>query len=141
MKLSSHFSLEELSNTSNLYLLKKNRTEARNRLEDMECLAWFAEQIRAFLGVPMVVSSAFRCEDLNKAVGGSLNSQHLYARAIDFVPKGISIDECFDILKDSKLVYGQLIKEQSGKSVWIHVGMGDKKENLIYKDGKYTKVL
>lgn len=140
MKLSKNFSFEELTTTNNTYLLDKNRTEARNRLEDMECLAWFAEQIRAFVGVQMVVSSAFRCEDLNKAVGGSLNSQHLYARAIDFVPKGISIDECFNKIKDSKLVYGQLIKEKSGNSVWIHVGMGDKKENLIYKDGKYTRI-
>lgn len=140
MNLSKHFSFNELTTTTNKFLLEKNRMEARNRLEDMECLAWFAEQIRSFIGVPMVVTSAYRCEDLNKVIGGSLNSQHLYARAIDFIPKGMTIDECFDKLKNSKLVYGQLIKEKSGSSTWIHVGMGDKQENLIYKDGKYTKV-
>lgn len=140
-KLSEHFSLEELATTSNKKFAKKNLDEAKQNIAEMECLAYFAEQIRAFIKVPMLVSSGFRCYDLNKAVGGVNTSQHLFFRAIDFVPKGMSIDECFEVLKNSPLVYRQLIKEQSGKSVWIHVGMGDKRENLIYKDGKYTKVL
>ena len=139
-KLSKHFSLEELATTNNKKFAKKNLDEAKQNIFEMECLAYFAEQIRAFIKVPMLVSSGFRCYDLNKAVGGVNTSQHLVFRAIDFVPKGMSIDECFDILRDSPLVYSQLIKEQSGKSVWIHVGMGDKRENLIYKDGKYTRI-
>lgn len=139
-KLSSHFSLEELCTTNNKKFAKKNLDEAKQNIAEMECLAYFAEQIRAFIKVPMLVSSGFRCYDLNKAVGGANTSQHLVCRAIDFVPKGMSIDECFDILRNSQLVYNQLIKERSGKSIWIHVGMGDKRENLIYKDGKYTKI-
>lgn len=140
MKLSKHFSLEELSTTSNKALAKKNLKEAKEHLTEMECLAFFAEQIRAFINVPMYVSSGFRCEELNKAVGGVKTSQHRFFRAIDFVPKNMGIDECFEILKNSHLVYKQLIKEKSGSAVWIHVGMGDDRENLIYKNGKYTKI-
>lgn len=139
-KLSSHFSLEELCTTNNKKFAKKNLDEAKQNIAEMECLAYFAEQIRAFIKVPMLVSSGFRCYDLNKAVGGVNTSQHLVFRAIDFVPKGMSIDECFDVLRNSQLVYNQLIKERSGNSVWIHVGMGDKRENLIYKDGKYIRI-
>ena len=139
-KLSDHFSLEELCTTNNKKFAKKNLDEAKQNIAEMECLAYFAEQIRAFIKVPMLVSSGFRCYDLNKAVGGVNTSQHLFFRAIDFVPKGMSIDECFDILRNSQLVYNQLIKERSGNSVWIHVGMGDKRENLIYKNGKYTRI-
>ena len=139
-KLSKHFSLEELATTNNKKLAKKNLDEAKENILEMECLAYFAEQVRAFIKVPMIISSGFRCYELNRAVGGTNTSQHLVCRAIDFVPKGMSIDECFDILRNSQLVYNQLIKERSGKSIWIHVGMGDKRENLIYKDGKYTKI-
>lgn len=139
-KLSNHFSLEELCTTNNKKFAKKNLDEAKQNIAEMECLAYFAEQIRAFIKVPMLVSSGFRCYDLNKAVGGVNTSQHLVFRAIDFVPKVMGIDECFDILRNSQLVYNQLIKERSGNSVWIHVGMGDKRENLIYKDGKYTRI-
>ena len=106
----------------------------------MEYLALFAEQIRAFIKVPMIITSGYRCDALNRAVGGSKSSQHRFFRAIDFIPKGMSVDECFEKLKTSPLVYQQLIKEQSGDSVWVHVGVGDKRENLIYKNGKYTNI-
>lgn len=140
MKLSKHFSFEELTVTSDKGYLKQNQEIARDNISSIESLAWFAEQVREFVGVPMIVTSAFRCYGLNQSLGGAVTSQHMFFQAIDFVPKGISIDECFDKIRNSKLVYGQLIKECSGKSVWIHVGMGDKRENLIYKDGKYTRV-
>lgn len=141
IKLTSHFSLSELTTTNNKALASKNLKEAKANLTLMEDLALFAEQVRAFINVPMVITSGFRCEELNKAVGGVKTSQHQFFRAIDFIPKGMDLDECFSRLKMSNLVYGQLIKEHSGSSEWIHVSMGDKRENLIYKDGKYTKVL
>lgn len=141
IKLTSHFSLDELTTTNNKALASKNLKEAKANLTLMEDLALFAEQVRAFINVPMVITSGFRCEELNKAVGGVKTSQHRFFRAIDFIPKGMDLDECFSRLKMSNLVYGQLIKEHSGNSEWIHVSMGDKRENLIYKDGKYTKVL
>ena len=52
----------------------------------------------------------------------------------------MGIDEAFSRLKISNLVYGQLIKEHANGADWVHVSMGDKKENLIYKEGKYTRV-
>lgn len=140
MKLTKHFSLEELCTTNNKELSKENLKEAKAHLTEMECLAFFAEQVRAFLDTPMYISSGFRCDALNKAVGGAKNSQHRFFRAIDFIPKNMGIDEAFSRLKISNLVYWQLIKEYSNGAAWIHVSMGDKRENLIYKDGKYTKV-
>lgn len=140
MKLSKHFSLEELTVTTHKELKERNRLSALSFLSDIEALAFFAEQVRAFIGVPMIISSGYRCNELNQKVGGTKNSQHLFFRAIDFVPKGMTIDECFDKIRNSQLVYHQLIKEHSDKSVWIHVGMGDDRENLIYKNGKYRKV-
>lgn len=140
MRLSKSFTLEELTATTKKEFLKENRQEAIENLQLIEDLAYFAEQVRAFINVPMIITSGFRCDKLNKAVGGAKTSQHRFFRAIDFIPKGMSIDECFEKLKSSKLVYKQLIKERSGNSEWIHVSMGYERENLIYKDGKYTKI-
>ena len=140
MKLSTHFSLEELTTTSNKALASKNLKEAKAHLTEMECLAFFAEQVRVFVNGPMIISSGYRCDELNKAVGGAKTSQHRFFRAIDFVPNGQDLDEVFDRLMISPLVYKQLIKEQSGGKRWIHVSMGFDKENLIYKDGKYKRI-
>lgn len=140
MKLTAHFSLQELCTTRNKSFASQNLKEAKENLPYMEYLALFAEQIRAFIKVPMIITSGYRCDALNRAVGGSKSSQHRFFRAIDFIPKGMSVDECFEKLKTSPLVYQQLIKEQSGDSVWVHVGVGDKRENLIYKNGKYTNI-
>ena len=140
MRLSKSFTLEELSGTTKKEFLKENRQEAIENLQLIEDLAYFAEQVRAFINVPMIITSGFRCDKLNEAVGGAKHSQHRFFRAIDFIPKGMSIDEAFSRLKMSNLVYKQLIKERSGSSEWIHVSMGYERENLIYKDGKYTKV-
>lgn len=140
MKLSPRFSLEELAVTSNKALASKNLKEAKAHLTEMECLAFFAEQVRVFVNGPMIISSGYRCDELNKAVGGAKTSQHRFFRAIDFVPKGQDLDEVFDKIMISPLVYKQLIKEQSGTKRWIHISMGFEKENLIYKDGKYIRI-
>lgn len=138
--LSKHFKLSELSGTTHKEFLKENRQEALDNFQLIEDLAFFAEQVRAILNVPMIITSGFRCDKLNEAVGGAKHSQHLFFRAIDFKPKGMSVDEAFSRIKMSNLVYKQLIKERSGDSEWVHVSMGYERENLIYKDGKYTKI-
>lgn len=142
MKLTPHFTLEELTTTTvSKEMAEKNVRYAAIIPDQIFILALFAEQVRFILKVPMTITSGFRCEALNKAVGGSPTSQHTLAQAIDFLPgKGMGIDKAFDILKNSCLLYGQLIKERSGKSEWIHVSMGYKRENLKYIDGKYKKV-
>ena len=42
------------------------------------------QPIRDVPGV-MHITSGYRCEDLNKLVGGTQNSQHLQGRAVDFM--------------------------------------------------------
>ena len=140
MKLSRYFTLEELTTTTHKELLKENRQEAIENLQLLEDLAYFAEQVRAFINVPMIITSGFRCDKLNEKVGGAKTSQHRFFRAIDFIPKGMDLGECFSRIKMSPLVYKQLIIEHSGNKEWIHVSMGYERENLIYKDGKYTRV-
>lgn len=140
-KLTPHFTFEELTVTSKAEYIKYNQKVANSIYNDIYKLALFAEQVRAILGVPMTITSGFRYSELNDAVGGSPNSQHAKAEAIDFIPgKGMTIDEAFDILRKSKLVYGQIIKERSGAKEWVHISMGFKQQALVYGDGKYVNV-
>lgn len=41
------------------------------------------QKLRERLGLPIKVTSAFRCEERNNEVGGAENSQHLTGRAAD----------------------------------------------------------
>lgn len=49
------------------------------------------EPARYYAGVPLYVPSFYRCPELNKAVGGSRNSQHILGEAIDFKNNGKGI--------------------------------------------------
>lgn len=51
------------------------------------------DPIREFVGVPVIVTSGYRCEWLNKAVGGVPNSQHRTGHAADFYVKDFSRGE------------------------------------------------
>ena len=138
MKITPHFTFEELTATSHQELLEKNRAVAQQNTTAIWHLALFAEQIRAILNVPIRITSGFRYEELNNAVGGSKTSQHTLFQALDIIPMGIDIEDAYEELIDSDMLYGQLILE---KGTWIHISMGYKRENLICRKTKYTKYM
>ena len=48
------------------------------------------DPIREKFAVPMIITSGYRCEKLNKLVGGVDNSQHMKGEAVDFCFAGFS---------------------------------------------------
>lgn len=114
-QLTEHFSLEELSvtlhreidNTPPLHIVKK-----------LKFLAQCMEQVRVVLGKPVIIHSGYRCDALNKLVGGAPNSQHLTGEACDFtVPAfGTPYEVCCAI-EASDLRFDQMIYEGS----WVHL--------------------
>lgn len=138
MKITPHFTFEELTATNHKELLEKNRAVAQQNATAMWHLALFAEQIRAILDVPIKITSGYRCDELNAAVNGSKTSQHALFQALDIVPMGMDIEDAYEELVDSDMLYGQLILE---KGTWIHISIGYKRENLICRKTKYTKYM
>jgi zinc D-Ala-D-Ala carboxypeptidase len=82
------------------------------------------QPIRDHFGVPIHISSGYRSKALNKAIGGSLTSQHCQGEAIDIDMDGTSITnkQIFDFIKDN-LVFDQMIWEfgTDKNPDWVHV--------------------
>lgn len=58
------------------------------------------EAIRAVVGAPIRVGSAYRTFEHNRAVGGAKASQHLEGRALDlYPPPGVSVDRLYQICR------------------------------------------
>lgn len=97
------------------------------------------EPIRNHFGIPLPVSSFFRCEALNKAIGGSKTSQHCKGEAIDMDADGspITNKQIFDWAK-ANLKFDQLIWEYgtSENPAWVHISFskhGNRNQVLYIK--------
>ena len=90
-------------------------------------MAEFMECVRMVLGEdPISVTSWFRCQMLNSAIGGSRTSAHMKGLAVDFVHSVLSLEEVFSLISKSLLPFDQLIIEGTqGKAEWLHVGLSE----------------
>ena len=90
------------------------------------------DPLREAYGKPIVVSSGFRCEKLNKAVGGSKTSQHKTGQAADIRSLEDTREEnkkLFDLIKELNLPFDQLINEYDYD--WVHVSYSDRNRKQI----------
>lgn len=88
------------------------------------------DPLREKYGKPIKINSGYRCEALNKAVGGSKTSQHRYGQAADIT--GGSKEEnkkLFDLVIQLNLPFDQLIDES--KFSWIHISYANKPRKQI----------
>lgn len=140
-QITEHFSLEELSATSHENLQQLNFRYAEKHVEQLKPLCELLEQVRSVLGCPLIVSSGVRCPELNKEVGGAKNSQHMRCEAVDLVPARHTVEEAFEIIYKSNIMFDQMILERSGGKTWLHISYSHapRRESLIYNKGKYKK--
>lgn len=90
------------------------------------------DPLREAYGKPIVVSSGFRCEKLNTAVGGSKTSQHKTGQAADIRSLEDTREEnkkLFDLIKKLNLPFDQLINEYDYD--WVHVSYSDRNRKQI----------
>ena len=145
MKLSKNFSLDELT-ASNTAIKKNIDNSASPTIVDalQELVTNVLQPVREKFG-PVTITSGYRCDELNKAIGGSTTSDHSYGRAADFEVKGVD-NRVVAIWISENLPYKQLILEfyNDGEtnSGWIHCSYdkdNNKKQKLkALKDGKRT---
>ena len=93
------------------------------------------DPIREDWGGPISVSSGYRCDRLNKAVGGAENSGHKYGFCADLQVSGGAVRLRLFAkfvkkwMEDHQMKYDELIYESSGGVTWLHFCW-------IGKDGK-----
>ena len=138
MNLTPHFTDIEICKTSFSKYKQKNLEEGTKQLGKLYMLAGFAERVREIVGKPLIITSGYRCDGLNKAVKGSSASQHRLCEAIDFKVKGMTNQQVACKIAASDLKFQQLIIENSGSAEWVHISIGSKREVLRYKNGKYS---
>ena len=118
MNLSQHFSLEELTASETADRAGIDNTPNDEVIAKLIILASGLEKIRSVLGYPIHINSGYRCPELNKAIGGALNSQHMTGNAADLICPafGPPLAICRVII-NSGIAFDQLIREFT----WVHV--------------------
>jgi hypothetical protein len=139
VNLSEHVTLEEMTRSQTALRKGMDNTAPPAVIRRMEKLARdLLEPIRALLGVPLQINSGYRCDRLNRAVGGSRTSQHMTGDAADIVPIGLDKVAAFHTIRTSDLLYNQLI-EECGATGWIHVAQAFEgalpKRQVLYARG------
>lgn len=128
MEITPNFSLAELTRSDAAKRLGLSNMPNEHEMGNIKKTAEALEKIRTYVNAPIVVSSCFRSESVNRAVGGSTTSAHRYGSAADIDAVGYTSTQLADKIlemRDKGLIkFDQLILEfpERGNGAWVHVG-------------------
>lgn len=133
--LSEHFGFYEMTNSAeHPDMVEGNRRAARAYLRNLRVLCEaLLEEVRDEFGVPVVILSGFRSPELNAAVGGSVNSQHMRGEAADFTVPGLVMARVFAWFKLSGLIWHQLIYYPDRNFIHVSLPTGHNDGQVIVK--------
>lgn len=124
-----YFTLEELIRSD---VAKRKNIDNTPSFEAVDNLNELVEKIldplRAAYGMPIKVTSGFRCEKLNKAVGGVTSSAHLRGQAADLQVGGSFTrfkEFVVEWAKKNRIKFDQILLEKNTKTgeQWIHISV------------------
>ena len=150
IKLSEHFTLGELTKTS--YITADGNIPSRVAIENLKniCENWledlrysyntlYGERIEGVrregdeenTDIPIIISSGYRSEEVNRMCGGAVNSNHLTGCAVDIRCYGPEhmirmAGILLDIADGTKRDFDELILEKRGTTYWIHFAVRPK---------------
>ncbi len=141
--MTEHFTLKEFCRSQAAEDAKIPNLPLGNELAALHFTAAGMERVRACLGFPIKINSGYRSPQVNKLVGGSVNSQHCKGEAVDFVCPafGTPLKIC-QALRGSMKILGidQLIQE----GTWVHISFTQTPRYQILtkrSDGSYAQGL
>ncbi|OBQ42607.1 MAG: hypothetical protein AN484_16925 [Aphanizomenon flos-aquae WA102] len=124
MNLSPHFTLDELTHTDHRQF---DNTPNASEMANLVRLAAFLEDVKTVLGgKPVMINSAFRCKQVNDAVGSRDTSQHRIGCAADIRVPGMTPDEVVKAVRAAGLGYDQIIREFDR---WTHISIPNNPED------------
>ncbi|MDD3124116.1 MAG: D-Ala-D-Ala carboxypeptidase family metallohydrolase, partial [Candidatus Izemoplasmatales bacterium] len=115
-----HFTLKELCRSN---VAEVRRIENKPNQQQIDSLTALVDNVldplRERFKRPIIINSGFRSKDLNGAVGGASNSQHMKGEAADiYAGTKEGNRELFELIR-KHLPFDQLINENDFS--WIHV--------------------
>ena len=128
--ITKNFSMEELvaSNTARMKGID-NTPDKEVEARLVQLAQQVLQPLRNRYGKPIKISSGYRCQALNKAIGGVSTSQHLKGEAVDINNGQIENKKLFllasKLIKEGVMEVGQLIDEKGYK--WLHISLPDNK--------------
>lgn len=119
MNLTEHFSLAELTASATAQRLGIDNHPGLEIISHLTQLAVQLERVRHALGDnPLIISSGYRCPELNQAVGGARRSAHMEGWAADFTCPAFGTPlQIVRALTAANLPFDKLIQE--GR--WVHI--------------------
>lgn len=132
-RISDYFMFYELVNTNEKRYQIKNIEGSVPFLFNLTMLCRFILDVaREIAGHPLIVTSGFRCADINQLVGGGANSKHKEGLAADVVFEGIDWEKALDLGKRMVRKFLEIgglkcdvIVEKRGSKVWLHLEQDD----------------
>jgi len=158
IKISKNFTQYDICHSDTALSKGINNIPPVNVIQNATILAKnLLEAITGYYNKPLAISCIFRCEALNKLLGGAVASQHETGEACDFTISGIDCKNIFNDIISGKIklgtipisqILGQLIyevktKPDGSKAIWIHISNPTnliKKEFLTSLNGHYTNI-
>ena len=126
--LSQHFTLGEMTKTT----VNKENVPNEAQVENLKRLCSWLEMLRSEWNsrygegdAPIIINSAFRSPEVNKAAGGVATSNHLTGCAADV--RCVGIEQALrystillDISDNAQEDFDELLIEKSGSKYWVH---------------------
>ena len=147
MKLTPHFSFREFERSDTAKRLGIDNTVPKALRPNIQALCEnVLEPVRQHFGVPIHISSGYRCTALNKAVGGAPKSQHMKGQAADIYINAppLTLRDIYLWMVDN-LSFDQIIWEtRPSGSKWIHVSYSKEHNRhmaMTCADGKTYKMV
>lgn len=121
MKLSANFTLEELTHSDIAARKGWDNTPDGKSLANLMRTAQLLEKVKkAVNGRPIIVSSGYRCKELNDSIGSKETSQHRIGCAADIRVKGMAPVEVMQACIEAFVPFDQIILEFNS---WVHISV------------------
>ena len=113
----------------------KNNIKNMPNVNELDCMldliVYCLQPIRNLLNEPMIITSGYRNKEVNKLVGGAIDSQHTKGQAVDFICKNLTPRQIIFKIITSGIEFDQLINEYNK---WVHISF---KKDINRKDVLY----
>jgi zinc D-Ala-D-Ala carboxypeptidase len=148
MRLSKNFSLSEFIGSQMGERAGLDNQPDQAQTENIRLLVEnILQPLRDAMEEPLYINSGFRSPEVNRLVGGALNSQHLTGLAADIEIVSIDNKELAQYIIDLGLPFDQLILEfydrtKGPNTGWVHVSydpQGGRGEVLSAKHNPQTR--